>query len=146
MTNGELIVIALFILILIIILIRYLELVPRLITWSVVRKVSSEDHILMTPNDIGFTAELIEIPSNQEPLIAWFFPSEVSSDEAGILMVPNWYNKEDQEYSLKTAGLLHQAGYNVLLPVYHWRVNDNKELIFNRRSVCPKNCQKLIRK
>ncbi len=146
MANGELFVIALFILILVILIVRYLELVPRLILWSIARDFSSEDHVLISPNDFGLTAELIEIPVDQDPLTAWFFANDAASNEAGILMVPNWYYKEDQEYSLKTAGLLQQAGYNVLLPVYHWRVNDNQELTFNRRSICPNNCQKLLRK
>jgi hypothetical protein len=145
MTNGELIVITLIILILVILTIRYLELVPRLILWFISRDITNKDH-LITPNDIGLTAELVEISLNQDTLIAWFFPSEVFSNEAGVLMVPNWFHREDQEYSLKIAGILHQAGYNVLLPVYHWRLNDNQEYIFNKRSVCPKNCQKLIRK
>ncbi|MFX0123695.1 MAG: alpha/beta hydrolase family protein [Candidatus Hodarchaeota archaeon] len=146
MASGELIIIALILLILVILIIRSLELVPRLILWFIAREITHENQFLITPNDIGLTAELIKIPSEQGPLTAWFFQSEVSSNETGILMVPNWFHREDQEYSLKTAGLLHQAGYNVLLPVYHWSINDNQNLIFNKTSVYPKNCQKLIRK
>lgn len=146
MANGELIIFFLILLIPIILTIRYLELVPGLIIWFIARDISSEDYILMTPNDIGLTAELVEIPTNKDPLTAWFFQNEVSSNETGILMASNWFYREDQEFSLKTAGLLHQAGYNVLLPVYHWRVNDNQELIFKKGSVRPKNCQKLIKK
>ncbi|UCG03418.1 MAG: hypothetical protein JSW11_05380 [Candidatus Heimdallarchaeota archaeon] len=146
MTNGELIVIALILLILAIMIIRFFELLPRLILGVIAHEITSEDPVLISPSDIGLTAELVDIPSDTDSLTAWFFPSEVTSNEAGILMIPNWYDREDQEYSLKTAGLLHQAGYNVLLPVYHWRVNDNQELEFNRRSVCPQKCQKITRK
>jgi hypothetical protein len=60
-------------------------------------------------------------------------------------MVPNWYTKENQNYSLRTAGLLRQAGYNVLLPVYHWRFNEN-QWIFEKSSIYPNNCQTIIQK
>ncbi|MFX1517232.1 MAG: hypothetical protein ACFFC6_13090 [Promethearchaeota archaeon] len=142
MANGELILIAFILLILMILIIRYLELAPRLIIWSIAREVSSEDQTLVFPKDIGLTADLLEIPSDQNPLAAWFFQNE--DDDAGILIAPNWYHREDQEFSLKTAGLLHQAGYNVLLPIWHWRVNDY-ELEFRKRSISPKKCQAMMR-
>ena len=144
MVNGELIIITLLLLIIVILILRYLDIAPRLILWYFARDL--ENYSLVTPENIGLMAELIEISSDQNSLAAWFFQSEVVSNEAGILMVPNWYYREDQEYSLKTAGLLHQAGYNVLLPLWHWRVNENHKLEFNRRSVCPKKCLTMIRK
>ncbi|MFW9903656.1 MAG: hypothetical protein ACFFFH_04945 [Candidatus Thorarchaeota archaeon] len=145
MANGELIIITLLLIIIVILIfiIRHLELVPRLVFWFFARNL--ENQSLVAPDDIGLTAELVEIPVNQNPLTAWFFQSESTSNEAGILMVPNWYRREDQQYSLKTAGLLRQAGYNVLLPVYHWHFNDN-EWTFDKRSVCPKNCQTSMQK
>jgi hypothetical protein len=144
MTNGELIILTLFLLIVVILIliIRYLELAPRLILWYFARKL--EAHSLLTPDDIGLTAELVEIPVDQNPLTAWFFQNEPPSNASGILMVPNWYSREDQKYSLKTAGLLHQAGYNVLLPVYHWQLSD-QEWKFNKRSASSKNWEILIR-
>ena len=146
MANGELIIIAFILLIPVILIIRYLELIPRLIIWYIARDLSTKNETLVTPENIGLTAELVEISLNQNSLAAWFFQSEVESNDAGILMVPNWYYREDQEYSLKTAGLLHQAGYSVLLPLWHWRVNKNDELEFNKRSVCPKKCLTMMRK
>ncbi|MFX1507026.1 MAG: alpha/beta hydrolase family protein [Promethearchaeota archaeon] len=145
MANDELIIITLLVLTIAILIIRYLEIVPRLIFWYFAHDL--ENHTLETPNDLGLIAELVEIPVpvNQSSLTAWFFKSETASNEAGVLMVPNWYTKEDQNYSLRTAGLLCQAGYNVLLPVYHWRFHDN-QWIFEKRSACPKNCQTLIQK
>ncbi|MFX1535902.1 MAG: hypothetical protein ACFFDI_16930 [Promethearchaeota archaeon] len=141
MANIELILLALFLLIIVILIIRYLELVPRLILWFFARNL--EDHSLITPDGIGLSAELVEIPANQNLLTAWFF--ETASNEAGILMVPNWFSREDQDYCLKAAGLLHQAGYNVLLPVYHWQ-RTNQEWKLKKRSASPKNYEILIRK
>lgn len=144
MANGELIIIIILLVLIIAILItRYLELVPRLIFWYFARDL--ENLTLETPDDLGLSAKLVEIPVNQDSLMAWYFQGRGTSNEAGILMIPNWYTKEDQSYSLRTAGLLYQAGYNVLLPVYHWHFNNN-QWIFEKRSTCPKNCQTLMQK
>ena len=70
MANGELIIITLLILTIAILIIRYLELVPRLIFWYFARDL--ESHTLETPDDLGLTAELVEIPVpvNQNSLTA----------------------------------------------------------------------------
>jgi hypothetical protein len=59
-------------------------------------------------------------------------------------MIPNWYQKDDYENNLKTAGILHTAGYNVLLPTYHLRSEEGVEFKYEKRTVNPKQCQKLI--
>lgn len=140
---NELIVISILLAILVILITRYTEAMPRLIFWIIAKDITSEDYAAMTPVDRGLTAELVEIPM-KKPLNAWFFPSEATTSTASILMVPNWFRKEDYESSIKTAGILNTVGYNVLLPIYHMSLDENFEFIFKKRSVGPKKCQKMI--
>lgn len=139
----EFILIGILLIFLVILIARRIEGVPRLIFWLIARDITSEDSTLMTPSDLGLTAEVVEIPMKERPINAWFFPSEVAST-AGILMVPNWFQKEDHKNNLKTAGILHTAGYNVLLPIYHWNLDETMEFTFKKRSVGPKKCQEII--
>ncbi|MFX1248712.1 MAG: alpha/beta hydrolase family protein [Promethearchaeota archaeon] len=133
-----------FILIIPIILVaRYLEAIPSLVFWYYARNISNEGFASKTLDDLGLAAEYIDIPSEDAPLSALFFTSEVTS-ETGILMIPNWFKKEDLENNLKTAGILQTVGYNVLLPIYHWNLNDKNEFTLNKKTVSPKQYQKVI--
>lgn len=141
----ELIFILFLSIILVTIIIRYLEVIPCLIFWLLARTITSEDNASLTPIDLGKSVRFVEIPTKEERLIALFFPSKIACS-AGILMVPNWFQKEDHENSLKVASILHTTGFNVLLPLYHWDLDERKKLIFNKRSVCPKQYQGVIEK
>lgn len=142
---NELILIGIVLVFLSILIARYSEAIPHLIFWITARNITSDDFTTLTPNQLGLTAEFVEIPMKKRPLNVWFFPSE-SASTAGILIVPNWYQKDDHENNLKTVGILHTAGYNVLLPAYHLSSEDGEEFKFEKRSVGPKQCQKLIDK
>jgi hypothetical protein len=135
----------LFILILIpivlgIIFARYLELVPQFIFWLIAQDKRKDEFKYITPEDIEVSAELVEYYYQETPIIAWFFPGKNES-KATVLMVPNWFLKEDHENNLKAAGILQNAGYNVLLPIFHWNL-DGK--VFQKRYVSPKTCQRII--
>lgn len=125
-----------------ILLIRYVEGIPRVIFWFIARDIESGDYSAMTPLDLGLTAELIEIPMKKGSFNAWFFPSEVTPT-AGVLCIPNWYQRGELENAVKTAGILQTAGYNVLLPIYHWGMDESYQLIF-KRNIGIKQCQKMI--
>ncbi|MHA2243989.1 MAG: alpha/beta hydrolase family protein [Candidatus Hodarchaeales archaeon] len=134
----ELILISTLLAISVILITRYTEAMPRLIFYILAKDITSENYAAMTPADLGLTAEFVEIPM-KESSNAWFFPSEITST-ASILMVPNWFRKEDYESSIKTAGILNKLGYNVLLPIYHMSL----DFKFKKRSVGPKQYQKMV--
>ncbi|MHA2226159.1 MAG: hypothetical protein ACXAC8_13190 [Candidatus Hodarchaeales archaeon] len=112
-----------------------------MIFWYYSRGITA-DNASMTPVDLGLTAEFVEIPLKKNPINAWFFPSDINS-QASILIVPNWYDKDDHENNLKTAGILNAAGYNVLLPIFHWSTDENFKFVFKKRNLGPKHCQQI---
>ncbi len=119
---------------------RHLELVPQIIFWFIAQDKGKDELKYITPENLGVSAELVEFYYKKIPIIAWFFSGKNES-KATVLMVPNWYLKEDHENNLKTAGILQNAGYNVLLPIYHWSL-DGK--VFQKRYVSSKLCQIIV--
>ncbi|MFX1285695.1 MAG: hypothetical protein ACFFB5_18790 [Promethearchaeota archaeon] len=140
---NELLLILFLLIILTIVIMRRMEIVPCLIFWLMARDITSEDDSSLITPDLGLSVEFVEIPTKERPLTALYFPSKIAST-AGILMIPNWFQKEDQKNSLKVANILHTIGFNILLPLYHWDLDERHELVFQKRSVCPKEYQGVI--
>ncbi len=138
----ELILVTIVFAIVAILLLRYMEIIPRMIFWLIAWEITNNDYTIKTPSDFGIAAEFVEIPMKKKAIHALFLPSEGAS-KAGILLIPNWYKKSDLENSLKMASIIHTAGYNVLLPIYHWSLDETSELVF-KRNTSPKHCQKII--
>lgn len=138
--TPELIIIAFILIVIGILITRYLELTPQIIFRIMARSTNEEVLQYLRPEDLELSAELVEFRDKTTPLIAWFFPSN-SESKTSILMIPNWYLKQDHENNLKTAGVLQKAGYNVLLPIYYW---DIKGKVSQKRRISPKACQRII--
>jgi len=138
--TPELIIIAFILIVIGILITRYLELAPQIIFRIMARSTNEEVLQYLRPKDLELSAELVEFQDKTTPIIAWFFPSN-NELKNSILMIPNWYLKQDHEYNLKTAGVLQKAGYNVILPIYYWDIEGK---VFQKRSISPKKCQRII--
>ncbi len=139
----ELILLTIFFAIVAILLLRYMVIIPRMIFWVIARDITKDDYSIKTPSAFGIAAEFVEIPMKNKSIHALFLPSEGAST-AGILLIPNWYKKSDLVSSLKMASIIRTAGYNVLLPIYHWSLDETSELVQFKRKSNPKECQKVI--
>lgn len=136
MANEWILIVFPLVFLMFIIIIRYLEVVPQLIFWFFAR---GETFDYTNPEDIGIDANLVDIPSEETTRKGLFFPAE---SDAGILMVTNWFLREDYYVALKTASILQTAGYNILLPLYH-ELNESGE-VFQKKNLKPKKCQQII--
>jgi hypothetical protein len=105
-------------------LIRYFDIVPQFL----IDRLTDKELVVNVPSDYNFDAELISQDVNGVNQKAWFFSSKIKS-EASILIFPDWVRRNSSENSIKTAGLLQEMGYNVLLPIVHEIDESTKILI-----------------
>ncbi|MFX0050564.1 MAG: alpha/beta hydrolase family protein [Candidatus Hermodarchaeota archaeon] len=136
MANEWILIVIPFFILFIIIIVRNREIIPQLIFWLFAR---GKEFDYTNPQDIGITADLVEISTEETIAKALFFPA---NSDSGILMVTNWFLREDYYISLKTASFFQSAGYNVLLPLYH-ELNDSGTK-FQKKNLAPKKCQRII--
>ncbi len=137
MANEIILIGFLLILLIVMLVLRIYEIFPQVIFMLFGRG----DFPYIKPDDIGFNAELVDAgASNSEiPIHAYFFSAD---SDIGILMVPNWFLREDFLINLKTAGILQELGYNVLLPLFH-DISDS-ETSFQKKIFNPRKCQQII--
>ena len=109
-----------------VLIIRYFKIVPQLL----INELADQEIAIKVPSDYDFNAELISLQINDVIQKAWFFPSEIKS-EASILIFPDWIQRNSSENSVKTAGLLQEMGYNVLLPIIH-EVDESTQILIKK--------------
>lgn len=137
MANEIILIGFLLVLFIIALILRINEFIPQVIFMFFGRG----DFPYIKPEDIGYNAEKVEVtPSSTDtPMYAYFFSAD---SEIGILMASNWFLREDFLINLKTAGILQELGYNVILPLFH-EINDNGTAV-QKKTFNPKKCQQII--
>ena len=102
---------------------RYFEVIPSLLIQLIMRNQIFEYN---TPEDLGLNAIKITIPLLEAETQGWFFPGPEEQD-AVILMVPSWLERDSLPRNFRTASLLQKIGFNVLIPLYHQvDINNNR--------------------
>ena len=93
------------------------------------------------PEDYRLEADLIEFNVNETSQKAWFFEGE-NNTTACILMIPDSTNGNYLGNSLRTAGILQNMGFNVLLPHVHEFDLSSREII--KKTIAIRDYQTII--
>jgi len=108
----------------VIIVLRVTESIPFLYIFLTVRK----KFLVQLPEDYKLEAELIEFYINEKSHKAWFFAGGNNSS-ACILLIPDFTRDNFLGNSLRTAGILQNMDFNVLLPLVHECDLSSREVI-----------------
>ena len=120
-----------------IIILRITEGIPFLYIFFTVRKRFSV-HI---PEDYRLKADLIEFVVNERSQKAWFFAGE-NNPSTCILMIPDSTSVNYLGNSLRTAGILQNMNFNVLLPLVHECDLSSREVV--KKTISTRNYQAII--
>ncbi|MHA1236792.1 MAG: hypothetical protein ACTSQ9_03915 [Candidatus Hodarchaeales archaeon] len=123
--------------IVLIIILRITEGIPFLYIFFTVRKRFSV-HI---PEDYRLKADLIEFVVNERSQKAWFFAGE-NNPSTCILMIPDSTSVNYLGNSLRTAGILQNMNFNVLLPLVHECDLSSREVV--KKTISTRNYQAII--
>ncbi|WP_455141163.1 hypothetical protein [Candidatus Hodarchaeum mangrovi] len=125
MVNINIILLIITIIFFLILISRYFEIIPSLLTQFMIRNQTFEN---LTPQDLGLNAVNVSIPLSEAETQGWFFPGPEEQD-AVILMVPSWVEADNFSKYFRTANLLQKIGFNVLIPLYYKMDANNTQSI-----------------